>query len=302
MSPLVIASTTTTPQGKHRPTSPLETGEGYGARLLEPPGEALEHQILDVALAMTTEDHELPDWMFANTTGSLGDLQNRRAYYRVDPSARLFYLRLPSGRGKANWVDVAEPRTPFSPISVLLPTRAVRVKPPVVGSESILPDRAHPLPQGATGVDVYNSPQEVYLLGRLNAAFVEAVDEVFADGMESAFSRKLRWIIRTHGDVAIHAIDRVMEFEQVNVEVAGEVLRQVGSIADPQTRHSRLILLLRKLESTDPRIRDAASIGIAAMDNPVASESIRAAVERERSTVLKRNLQLVLDQLQATQQ
>lgn len=221
MIPLLTASTTTTPQGKRRPTSPSETGEvrwDYGIGLRGLFREVLEHH----DPAITAEDRELPDWMFANTTGGLVDVSN---------------LRL-----------------------------------------------------------------EAYLLDRLTATFVEAVDEVFADGMESVFSRKVLSIIRTHGDVVIRAIDRVIQSERANVEVAGEVLRQVGSIADPRTHHSRLTLLLRKLESPDPRIRDAASIGIAALDDPAAIGSIRRAVERERSPLLKRNLQLVLDQLQATQQ
>lgn len=306
MSPLLTASTTTTPQGKRRPTGLSETGEvswGYGTGLLGLSREVLEHQSVEaVDLAITAEDRELPDWIFANTTGRLVDLQSRIAYYRVDPSARSFYLRLPAGHGRAKWADVAETEAFFSRINVLLPRRVVRVKPPLVGSESMLPDQAHPLAEGATGVDVSNSLLEAYLLDRLNATFVEAVDEVFADGMESAFSRKVLSIIRTHGDVAIRAIDRVIQSERANVEIAGEVLRQAGSIADLRTHHSRLTLLLRKLESPDPRIRDAASIGIAALDDPAAIGSIRRAVERERSPLLRRNLQLVLDQLQATQQ
>ena len=124
---------------------------------------------------------------------------------------------------------------------------------------------------------------EAYLIDRLHTIFVEAAEEVFEDGMESAFSRKLRSIIRTHGDVAIRAIDKVIQVEQTNVEVVGEVLRQVGAIADPRTHHSRLMLLLRQLESSDPRIRDAASIGIAALDDSAAAESIRRAVEQECS-------------------
>ena len=155
----------------------------------------------------------------------------------------------------------------------------------------------------AEGTTVVSNPRlEAYLIDRLRTTFVEAIGEVFADGMDSAFSCKLRLIIRTSGDLAMRVIDRMMQFERVNVEVAGEVLRQVGSIADPRTHHSRLALLLRQLESSDPRIRDAASIGIAAMDDPAVSESIRKAVEQERSPLLRRNLQLVLDQLQATQQ
>ena len=87
-------------------------------------------------------------------------------------------------------------------------------------------------------------------------------DEVFVDGMESAFSRKLTLAVEIHGDIAVCAIERLMTCDSVNVEVAGEILRQIGSMQDPRTHRSRLAVLTSNLKVTDPRLRDAASIGL----------------------------------------
>jgi hypothetical protein len=120
------------------------------------------------------------------------------------------------------------------------------------------------------------------LFKKLKAAFAEAAEEVFVDGMESAFSRRLRAIIRTHGDAAVHATERVMQLEGTSAEVASEAIRQIGSIVDPESHQSRLAVLLRCLGSPDPRLRDAASIGIAALGDPAAIEDVRKAIMRER--------------------
>ena len=45
------------------------------------------------------------------------------------------------------------------------------------------------------------------------------------------------------------------------------------------------------------RIRDAASIGINAMDDPAAIESVRAAIKNEPHIRLRQNLRDVLEQL-----
>ena len=69
----------------------------------------------------------------------------------------------------------------------------------------------------------------------------------------------------------------------------------------PRTRRSRLAVLTSSLKSPDPRLRDAASIGLAALDDPAAIEDLRDAVDREAVPQLRHNLTLALDQLQAAQ-
>ena len=143
---------------------------------------------------------------------------------------------------------------------------------------------------------------QVSVITAVNETFSEAVEEVFVDGMESVFSRNLHTVIRSHRDMAIDAIDRVLRFDQPSAEVAGEALRQVGFVDDPPSHQRRLALILDHLDSSDPRIRDAASVGITALDDPVAIPRLREALLRENLPRLRRNLQLVLDQLKATRQ
>lgn len=83
-----------------------------------------------------------------------------------------------------------------------------------------------------------------------------------------------------------------------NVEVVEEALRQIGYMDDEITHRHRLSLLERALESPNSRVRDAASIGLDAMDDPVAIKSLQRAVDCERYEPLRQNLEIVLRRLQ----
>lgn len=129
----------------------------------------------------------------------------------------------------------------------------------------------------------------------------EARDEFFTDGEPSMFASWLESSIGAYTDTAIAAWEHVLNLGSTNAEVADEMLRQIGNISDTNTHHARLAILLRNLESMHPRFRDAASLGIAAMDDPIALESVRNALNHEQLGQLKENLSLVLAQLQATE-
>lgn len=128
----------------------------------------------------------------------------------------------------------------------------------------------------------------------------EATDQVFLDGMESPFSRQLSLAIKVFGYVAIQSIERMLTSGEDNAEVFGELLRQLGSVEDPLTHHGRLMILIDNLQAPDPRIRDAAALGIAALDDPTALIAVQAALYHEASPNLRDNLNLVIGQLQAT--
>ena len=143
-------------------------------------------------------------------------------------------------------------------------------------------------------------PAEEELVNYFKGILGEAADEVFSDGMETAFSRRLIAVVENRGEIAVRAIRRVLSSGRADAEAEGEILRQMGSIEDHRTHRDRLMLLIDKLQSPDPRIRDAASLGLAALDDPVATRAVQRAVEKETSSQLRGNLQLVLDQLQST--
>ena len=117
-------------------------------------------------------------------------------------------------------------------------------------------------------------------------------------GWVASVSAGLARIVRDHGVAAVRALERIISAVDVNAEVAEEALRQVGHMDDKRTHRRRLSLLERALESPNARIRDAASIGIEAMDDPAAIESLQRAIESELHEQLRQNFKDVLAQLQ----
>ena len=171
----------------------------------------------------------------------------------------------------------------------------------LIGSQSTVLDQEDPRPEGSTADEGTDPRIGELLVDYFKRLVHDSVDEVFVDGMESALSKGINVAVETFGESAVTAIEKLLGTDGANVEVVGEILRQLGSIEDPWTHYRRLSILTDNLKSTDPRIRDAAAIGIAALDDPAATDAIRGALDQESSLQLQGNLRLVLDQLQATQ-
>jgi hypothetical protein len=145
------------------------------------------------------------------------------------------------------------------------------------------------------------APQYSSLVPLLTQAFREAEYQEFEDGMDSEFSTELNSLVQGHGELAVRAIDDIIRSGNFGAGVIAEALKQIGAIFHEPTREARLALLLRQLKDDDPRVRDGASLGIADIDDPNAINDVREALTRERYPLLSTNLQLVLDQLIATQ-
>lgn len=139
---------------------------------------------------------------------------------------------------------------------------------------------------------------EVLLVDSLRRLFHDSDNEVFEDGMSNEFSANLHLIIRNHGAAAVKALEHLVHKNDANIEAAEEALRQMGRIDHKSTHRHRLSLLKRALESRNSRIRDAASIGIEALEDPSAIRSLQRAIEKEQSEQLRQNFRDVLEQLQ----
>lgn len=135
------------------------------------------------------------------------------------------------------------------------------------------------------------------LVNRLRELFHNANDEVFEDGMTSRFSHELHDVILKCGVAAIYQLRDIVRANDTSIEVAEEALRQLGQVNDAKTHDARLSLLESSLKSSDLRIRDAASIGIEAMDDSRAIPSLERAVEGETSEWLRQYLKDVITQL-----
>ena len=131
----------------------------------------------------------------------------------------------------------------------------------------------------------------------LRELFRKANYDTFEDGMDSNFSNSLNRIIQDYCITAIDALETIIYAEDVNQEVVAEALISAGRMDDKATQHARLAMLERALESPNVCIRDAASIGIGAMDDPAAIGSLQKAIDREQCGLLLQNLKDTLEQL-----
>ena len=139
------------------------------------------------------------------------------------------------------------------------------------------------------------------LIASFLAIVQENSDEVYQDGMESLLSQYIHASIGKYENAAVSAWGQLIGLESVNVGTAEEILRHVGMMSGPETQEHRLSILINSLQSVNPRIRDAASLGIAAMDDPNALGDMEKAFAREESEQLKANLALVIEQLRVTE-
>ena len=133
---------------------------------------------------------------------------------------------------------------------------------------------------------------------KIKALFEAAKEEIFEDGMESDFSKGLLRLVEQYGAEAIVALTRLIESENTNAEIAAETLRWVGRLDHPSSYETRLSLLERSLGDDSARVRDAASVALASMDDEHALPALRAAIAREKYAELREDMQQILAQLE----
>lgn len=128
--------------------------------------------------------------------------------------------------------------------------------------------------------------------------FYKEWEDAFED--ESEFALTLTSLILKHGEPAIDVLMGIVFYERVNKELASQALELLGKIADPESYQRRLWLLESGLFSDSARIRDAASLGLASLDDPRAIPYLRRAILEEPSDELRMDLEQILEQLQET--
>ena len=252
-----------------------------------------------IILLTSASAPDIEEWISANATGGWNTLKRSFAHDTVpsteqDAMRQLFIQEEPYGIGGANQGVRAWAVALAS--AVLHPAITTRAVPIVLEEVQAIPETS----THTWDSDLRDLLLEEQLVSYFTNLVREAADEVFLDGMESVFSQSLTKITREYGDTCVRSIQRLLTAGEADAEVAGEILRQMGSSENPPTHRSRLKILTDQLHSPDPRIRDGASLGLAAMDDPVAMGDIQKALERESSPRLRGNLILVLDQLQST--
>ncbi|MEG3975458.1 hypothetical protein QT970_12665 [Microcoleus sp. herbarium8] len=135
--------------------------------------------------------------------------------------------------------------------------------------------------------------EEIYRL------FKASEEQIFEDGMETEFSKKLILLIKEYADEAIEIITGIILYERVNAEVATEALRWLGNIDHAPSYRFRLWLLERSLSCSKARIRDGAILGLSSLNNPHAISYLKLAIEQEKCTELRKDMEQVLAQLES---
>ena len=141
-------------------------------------------------------------------------------------------------------------------------------------------------------------PEQINL--RINNLLQAAMEQDFEYGMESDFSRELVFLVKKYGNDALNVITDLVINESVNPEIAFEALRWLGRMHHPISYYQRLWLLEKCLYSTSRWIRDGAALGLASLDNPLAIDYLKDAIQRETYAELRQDMEQVLEQLEDT--
>lgn len=123
--------------------------------------------------------------------------------------------------------------------------------------------------------------------------------EELEDGMTNALGERVVDLVEKYNASAIMALASIISSEKVAPEVLSHSLRWLGRMKSPGSFRARLWLLRHSLLSSSPVIRDGASLGLAALGSPLAVPSLRAAIQRERSLQLRKDMKQVLDYLES---
>ena len=151
-------------------------------------------------------------------------------------------------------------------------------------------------PVGAS-TEFYEPSDALY--SKTEAIFWTAKGEVFEDGMESEFSRKLSYFVKKYSADALEAITCLIVYEKVDSEIAGEALRWLGRVDHAESYEYRRWLLERSLSLSSTRVRDGAILGLASMDDRRAIPYLKIAIKKEQCSELKADMESVLEQLES---
>ena len=133
----------------------------------------------------------------------------------------------------------------------------------------------------------------------VKALFEAAKEEIFEEGVENEFSIGLISLIREYGNESVRILANHIIDSRVNEEIASEALRSLGRLDHPESYDERLRLLINSLNHPSARIRDAASVGLATLGDPLAIRSLKQAIQKEACVELREDMQQILESLES---
>lgn len=131
----------------------------------------------------------------------------------------------------------------------------------------------------------------------LNSLTAAAKDEIFEDGVESAFTKGLRSFLDTYSMVAVSAIGNAKVAGKIPDSIAAEMARFLGDVDHSATRAQRFQLLSRWLSDQSVIVRDGAAIGLGYFGGHVALDRLRVAYDDEQVAIMRDDLRDLIEAL-----
>lgn len=148
-------------------------------------------------------------------------------------------------------------------------------------------------PAGST----YRAP-DASLAAKLESIWRLAHDEIIEDGMPNTVRRQLPALLACDYEAVIASILSAIQSGKIKPIVAVEALKELGRVSYGISHLNRKRALEYALRVRSAITRDGAGLGLARLADPASLPALRRAVENEPDLETKRNLQLVVDELE----
>lgn len=135
------------------------------------------------------------------------------------------------------------------------------------------------------------------LIDYLKRIFSRGEREVFHDGQDSIFSRRLEETLKCDTFRVLNILAAFVIADCFYPNVFSEMCRVVGRMETHRADEERLQLLELCLWHPNADVRDGAGLGIASLDDKRGYAAVKWAIERETVQWVKEGLQQVLEQL-----
>lgn len=134
-------------------------------------------------------------------------------------------------------------------------------------------------------------------ISQLEALFDAAHEEMFKDGIESAFTRSISSLLSARPDTTLEATRQLIFSKRMGIEAVSETLKYLGRSADKATHTARMQLLLDALQHSSPAVRDNAASALASLGDSLAIAALRKAASQESVIPVRKSMQEIIEWL-----
>ncbi|MGD0765827.1 MAG: hypothetical protein ABR978_05925 [Dehalococcoidia bacterium] len=126
-----------------------------------------------------------------------------------------------------------------------------------------------------------------------------ALDEVFEDGIDNAFSRTIPTLLERHGHIVIDALNDLYAGGLMPAHLFSEILPWLGrtQTRDRLDHNARFWFLVLSLRDSHSSVRSGAALGLASLGDYRAITHLRTAAASETIALLRCRLTQIADEL-----